>query len=47
MLGAFYCANLDAPLLTEILRDGVSFARAYDIRGRDLKLFTAPPVKQD
>ena len=34
MLGAFYCAKLDAPLLVEIVRDGVSFARAYDIRGR-------------
>ena len=35
MLGTFYCARLDAPLLVEIVRDGVSFARAYDIRGRD------------
>jgi hypothetical protein len=48
MLGTFYCAKLDAPLLVDIERDGVSFARAYDIRGRDVKsLFTEPPVEPD
>jgi hypothetical protein len=48
MLGAFYCARLDAPQLVEIVRDGVVFARAYDIRGRDLpSLFTEPPVERD
>ena len=48
MLGAFYCAKLDAPLLAEIVRDDVSFARAYDIRGRAITdLFTQPPVKAD
>jgi hypothetical protein len=48
MLGAFYCARLDAPLLAEIVRDGVSFARVYDIRGRTISsLFTQPPVKPD
>jgi hypothetical protein len=48
MLGVFYCARLDAPLLTEVVRDGVSFARAYDIRGRTIStLFTRPPVKTD
>jgi len=48
MLGAFYCARLDAPLLVDVVRDGVSFAKAYDIRGRDVKsLFTQPPVKPD
>jgi len=48
MLGVFYCARLDAPLLTEVVRDGVSFARAYDIRGRAIStLFTQPPVKSD
>jgi len=46
MLGAFYCARLDAPVLVDIMRDGVSFARAYDIRGRSIgNLFTEPPVK--
>ena len=34
--------------LAEIMRDGVSFARAYDIRGRTISnLFTQPPVKPD
>ena len=48
MLGVFYCARLDAPLLVEIVRDGVSFARAYDIRGRSIpSLFTQPPVVPD
>src|SRR4051794_2734295 len=48
MLGVFYCASLDAPLLTEVARDGVSFARVYDIRGRTISdLFTEPPVKPD
>ena len=46
MLGVFYCAKLDAPLLADIVRDGVSFARAYDLRGRTItQLFTQPPVK--
>ena len=48
MLGAFYCEKLDAPVLANIVRDGVSFARAYDIRGRDIpRLFTLPPVERD
>jgi hypothetical protein len=46
MLGEFYCARLDAPLLAEIARDGVTYARAYDIRGRSVaSLFTIPPVE--
>lgn len=48
MLGTFYCARLNVPLLVDIVRDGISFARAYDIRGRTISsLFTQPPVKQD
>ncbi len=48
MLGAFYCARLDAPLLAEVERAGVTFARAYDIRGRTVQdLFTIPPVERD
>jgi hypothetical protein len=48
MLGTFYCATLDAPLLVEVVRDGVGFARAYDIRGRTISsLFTRPPVQPD
>jgi len=47
-LGAFYCAKLDAPVLLEIVRDGVVFVRAYDLRGRNVTtLFTQPPVTRD
>jgi dolichyl-phosphate-mannose-protein mannosyltransferase len=43
MLGEFYCAKLDAPLLVEIVRDGVIYARVYDIRGRSIPtLLTLP-----
>jgi hypothetical protein len=36
MLGEFYCAKLDAPVLFEIVREGVVYARVYDIRGRSI-----------
>jgi hypothetical protein len=36
MLGEFYCAKLDAPILVEIMRDGIVYARVYDIRGRSI-----------
>jgi dolichyl-phosphate-mannose-protein mannosyltransferase len=46
MLGAFYCARLDAPVIAEIDREGVLFARVYDIRGHSFPtLFTLPPVQ--
>ena len=35
MLGEFYCAELKAPELVRIERDGVVFARIYDLRGRN------------
>lgn len=45
MLGEFYCARLNAPLLAEVTREGIVFARAYDLRGRTIdQLFTRPPV---
>jgi hypothetical protein len=48
MLGVFYCAKPDAPQVVEIVRDGVVFARAYDIRGREVEsLFTEPPIKRE
>jgi hypothetical protein len=48
MLGVFYCAKLDAPQLVEIVRDGVIFARAYDIRGRNVpSLFTESPIERE
>jgi hypothetical protein len=36
MLGEFYCAEPDAPVLVEIERENVTYARVYDIRGYDL-----------
>lgn len=44
-LNEFYCAPLDAPVIAEVVRDGVVFARIYDIRGRDIPslLTLAPP----
>src|SRR5260221_7869129 len=43
MLGEFYCAKLDAPVLVEIVRDGVTFARVYDIRGRSFPTLLTQP----
>lgn len=45
MLGEFYCAELKAPVIVEVEREGVVYARVYDIRGRHIpSLFTiAPP----
>ncbi len=43
-LGTFYCRPLQAPLLVNIEREGVSYARAYDLRGRSMpNLLTVPP----
>ena len=39
-LGEFYCAKLDAPVLLQIVRDGIVFARVYDIRGRSVAKLT-------
>jgi len=43
MLGEFYCKTFDAPLWVEVVRDGVVYARVYDIRGRSYdNLLTMP-----
>jgi hypothetical protein len=43
MLGEFYCLKLNAPILVEVEREGVVFARVYDIRGRSItSLLTLP-----
>jgi hypothetical protein len=43
-LGEFYCKGLPAPVLIEIKRDDVVYARVYDIRGRSISsLFAIPP----
>ena len=43
-LGEFYCKGLTAPVLVEIKRDGVVFARVYDIRGRSISSLLAIPA---
>jgi xanthosine utilization system XapX-like protein len=44
VLGEFYCANLHVPVLVQIEREGVVYARVYDIRQRTVSsLFTIPP----
>jgi hypothetical protein len=43
MLGEFYCAKLDAPLLAEVVRDGVVYARVYDLRGRSIPTLLTQP----
>ena len=42
-LGEFYCNKLDAPLLAEVVRSGVTFARVYDIRGRSIRTLLTQP----
>jgi hypothetical protein len=44
MLGTFYCRDLTAPVLVEINREGIDYARVYDIRDRPVpNLLTEPP----
>jgi len=45
MLGTYYCRDLRGfPTLVEINREGVNYARVYDIRGRPVpQLTTEPP----
>ncbi|MBI4274199.1 MAG: glycosyltransferase family 39 protein [Rhizobiales bacterium] len=46
-LGTFYCVRIRAPVLVEIEREGVMFARVYDIRGRSIpSLLTIPPPRR-
>jgi len=45
-LGVFYCSKLDAPLLADVQRDGVVFARVYDLREHhEQTLFATPPLE--
>jgi hypothetical protein len=42
-LGEFYCAKLNAPLVSQVVREGVVYARVYDLRGRSIStLLTVP-----
>ena len=43
MLGEFYCRRFDAPVLFEVVRDGVVYARVYDIRGRSYDTLLTQP----
>jgi hypothetical protein len=45
MLGTFYCReDLKVPILAEVRREGVLYARVYDLRGRAApNLLTEPP----
>jgi 4-amino-4-deoxy-L-arabinose transferase-like glycosyltransferase len=42
MLGVFYCATFDAPVVAEISREGVLYARVYDLRGRSFQTLLNP-----
>jgi 4-amino-4-deoxy-L-arabinose transferase-like glycosyltransferase len=47
VLGEFYCAKLDAPVVFDIVREGVVYARLYDLRGRSVSsLLTVPGIEQ-
>jgi hypothetical protein len=43
-LGEFYCKGLNAPVVVEIKRDDVVFARVYDIRGASIASLLAIPA---
>jgi hypothetical protein len=43
-LGEFYCKGLTAPVMVEVKRDDVVFARVYDIRGRGISTLLAIPA---
>jgi dolichyl-phosphate-mannose-protein mannosyltransferase len=47
VVGEFYCAKLDAPVVFDIMREGVVYARLYDLRGRTISsLLTVPGIEQ-
>jgi hypothetical protein len=43
-LGEFYCRGLNAPVMVEIKRDDVVYARVYDIRGRSIATLLSIPA---
>ena len=43
-LGEFYCKGLQAPVYAEIIRDGVVYARVYDIRGLSIASLLSIPA---
>ena len=47
VVGEFYCAKLEAPVIFDIVREGVVYARLYDLRGRSISsLLTVPGIEQ-
>jgi hypothetical protein len=47
VVGEFYCAKLDAPVVFDIVRGGVVYARLYDLRDRSVSsLLTVPGIEQ-
>ena len=47
VVGEFYCAKLDAPVVFDIVREGVVYTRLYDLRGRSVSsLLTVPGIEQ-
>jgi hypothetical protein len=47
VVGEFYCAKLDAPVVFDIVSEGVVYARLYDLRGRSISsLLTVPGIEQ-
>jgi dolichyl-phosphate-mannose-protein mannosyltransferase len=42
IMGEFYCSQLTEPVLVEIQREGVAYARVYDIRGRTVTSLSMP-----
>jgi len=45
VVGEFYCAKLGAPVVFDIVREGVIYARLYDLRGRSISsLLTVPGI---
>jgi 4-amino-4-deoxy-L-arabinose transferase-like glycosyltransferase len=43
-LGEYYCAKLAAPVIAEVARDGVVYARVYDLRGRSFNTLLSVPA---
>jgi hypothetical protein len=43
MLNEFYCADLNAPVVLEVIREGVVYARVYDIRGLSISTLLRYP----
>ena len=47
VVGEFYCAKLDAPVVFDIMREGIVYARVYDLRGRAISsLLSVPGIEQ-